>query len=161
MLDILVYIFGYMIRPGITGLIGVQSQDLIELVQLKNFKAACYDIAQNHNLQVENIEPLSVTPNFHKAYFTGRDLETWAVCNGNLPIVAFTKSFENWFQQGFIDLPKIGATFSTLGYQVATAKELQKDFLRKDWILLDDLEIKAIKYWQPQIVGQVIFNWFD
>jgi len=48
-----------------------------------------------------------------------------------------------------------------LGYQVATAKELQRDFPRKDWALLDDIKIRAVKYWQPQTVGQVVFNWFD
>ena len=102
-----------------------------------------------------------MTPNFYRAYFVGRDLKTWVLCNGNYPIVAFSKSLDNWFQQGFTDLPEIGTTFTTLGYQVATAKELEQDSHKKDLAVLDDAEIKAIKYWQINTVDQVIFNWFD
>ena len=81
-----------MIRPGITGLYNLHSKDSTELVTFYGFKSACYHV---HNIQVKNIEPPSVTPNFYRAYFTSRDFEAWAICNGNFPIVAFSKSLEN------------------------------------------------------------------
>ena len=150
-----------MIRRGITGFSSFRSLEPIEKVNFKDFKAAVYFVAQSHNLRVENIEQPNVTPNFYRALFVNHNIRIWTLCNTTFPVIAFTSSLENWFQEGFLDLPEIGSSFATLGYQVATAEYLERDFQQKDLTILDDAEIEAIRYWRPKTFGRVIFNWFD
>ena len=150
-----------MICSGITGFTDIKLLDSIKPVNFKDFKAACYSVSQYHHLQIRNIEPFGVTPNFHRAHFSHHDFRTWVLCNSNFPIVAFSNGSNNWFDREFIDLPEIGKTFSSFGYQIATVRELERYLQQKDWDLLDPAEIKAVKCWRPQTVGELVFHCFD
>ena len=90
-----------MIYRGITGLSSQILEDSTAPVKFYDFKAACYFVAQCHNLQIKNITQPNVTPNFYRAYFVSRDIKIWTLCNISFPIIAFAKSLDNYFQEGF------------------------------------------------------------
>ena len=44
---------------------------------------------------------------------------------------------------------------------VATTTELNRKLADNDLAKLDAAELEQVKYWEPQSVGDVAFNWWD
>jgi len=104
------------------------------------------------------------TPNFHEAQVTLRDgTDTVRVlCNAHYPIVAFATpaAQEGDVRLQFVECPllaeSLGSEFSLLSVQDAEAGVADELLL-----LLGEDELDQMLYWNPQRMGEVIFNYWD
>ena len=154
-----------MIRKGITGSFHSVDPRPLPHVAPKVFKSICYAIARAVGMSVVKFKPCGPTPNFHLAVLKGRnEKETIAiVCNATFPIVAFAEPpSEGQCSLTFRDDERLAAAFRLQGgFEVASASDLSAAVRERELSELGPVEREEVRYWRPQTVGEIVFNWFD
>ena len=151
-------------QPLPKGVTGFDAPD--EGVPVKRFTAVCHAAARQVGGRVQQVRAAyeQVTPNFHEALMTLRHgTETVRVlCNAQYPIVAFTTPAANEgdVRLEFVDCPELAealrAEFSIITRQDACAGVADELVAQ-----LGDAELHQMRYWRPQRIGDVIFNYWD
>ena len=149
------------IPKGVTGFDAPE-----EGVQVKQFTAAIHDAARRAGCFVEQVRAADgrVTPNFHEILVRLRDgtRKVRVLCNAHYPIVAFASpiEYEGDVRIRFVDCLELSdalsSEFSVLSNQDACAPVSEETVA-----LLSEVELKQIRYWRPQRIGDVIFNYWD
>jgi len=135
-------------------------------VPVKRFKAACYAAARQVAGRVHQVRTAYewVTPNFHEALMTvGYRLEMVRVlCNAHYPIIGFATpaAFEGDAHLKFIDCPELAEALSA-EFSIITRQDACASVAEELVAQLGDAELHEIGYWQPQRIGDVIFNYWD
>ena len=135
-------------------------------VSVKRFTVACHAAVRQIGGRVLQVRPAyeQVTPNFHEALMTlrGRPETVRVLCNAHYPIVAFTipAAGEGDVCLKFMDCPELAdllrAEFAILTRQEACAG-VADDLVGQ----LSDDELRQVRYWRPQRIGDVVFNYWD
>jgi hypothetical protein len=152
------------VQPLPKGVTGFDAPD--DGVPIKRFRAACHAAARQVAGRVQQVRPADeqVTPSFHEALMTLRDkLETVRVlCNAHYPIVAFTTAatHEGDLRLEFMDCPELAEALRT-EFSIITRQEACADITDEVVALLGDAELQQMRYWRPQRIGDVIFNYWD
>jgi hypothetical protein len=151
-----------MLRPGITGLLASGECVASGGVSFTDFKAAVFRAARAIRAKVVHTEPAGVTPNFHSAVLDAPDGETVVLCNSRFPIVAFAE----WpVAMGSLRFKDHGALRDAMesigGYTVTNVAELDRTLTEDDVTALGSGDLYNLRYWKPETVGEVVFNWFD
>ncbi|TWP47918.1 hypothetical protein FKR81_30025 [Lentzea tibetensis] len=125
------------------------SQECPGTVDARVFRALCHDAARRAGATVTYYTEPGVTPNFHRVD-TGASIAV--VCHELLPLVALMS------EQTFVDDPKW--TFDA-PFQLLSKEVLDTPVSAADLSELHEVELKQIANWQPETIGQLIFNWWD
>jgi hypothetical protein len=145
-----------LLRRGITGF------DAPSDVDFTRFKRAVYAAAQSTGASVIAATPTTgVTPNFHQTLIRFRDCELAVICNRTFPVVAFVEHPVDMAGVQPVEVPELVENFSNSGFEVASACELLRPIGPDDLQILTEAERNQAKYWKPQTVGQIVFNWWD
>ncbi|XKE95590.1 hypothetical protein LG326_04425 [Metaplanococcus flavidus] len=132
-------------------------------VDVSEYKKICYDFAEKLNGEVLEFTDSLYPANFHKAFFKLPETDVCLVMNKHYPILAFAKTVEALKIQ-FINFPE-GTAAVPDGYTVLPSELLEAPVPENLNELpgegLNKGEIEQIKYWKPETVGQIIFNFWD
>ena len=135
-------------------------------VPVKRFTSACHTAARQARARVHHVRGAyeQVMRSFHEAKLTLRDgTETVRVlCNAHYPIVAFASpAAQEWdVRVQFVECPllaeHLSGEFTILSVQDACAGVSPAAIAQ-----LGEAELDQMRYWNPQRIGDVIFNYWD
>lgn len=137
-----------------------------EGVPVKRFTEACHAAARQVGGRVHQVRAAyeQVTSNFHEALMTLRHgTETVRVlCNAHHPIVAFTRPAANGaaVRLEFLDCPEL-ADVMREEFALMSRAEACAGVSDELVAQLGDAELQQMRYWKPQRVGDVVFNYWD
>jgi hypothetical protein len=135
------------------------------VVSFADFKRSCTEAAKRFRGGAGQFREAfdQFLPNFHQAVLSFPDgpEPMRVVCNAHHPIVAFaTSPQEGEMRLEFLDFPELARLLSgefTVLSGVDAAAPLSTELLAN----LGPAERTQIDYWNPERVGDVIFNWWD
>lgn len=142
---------------GITGFWSVNTAPL-PLLDEKAFCQMCYSIALENGGTVTELDTDTYPRNFYSAKLSRYDQSVFLLQNIHYPYAAFAQRdasgrFVLTQQPEWIRLPESPVQF------------LSFDKLNQDWrSLCGELspeELEQIHYWNPQTVGEIVFNTWD
>ena len=147
-----------MILPrGVTGFWSVNAAPL-PLLDEKAFCQMCYSIALENGGTVTELDTDTYPRNFYSAKLNRYDQSVFVLQNIHYPYAAFAQ----WDISGrfvFTGPP------DWLRLPEETARFLSLAELNQDWSGLrgglSKEELEQIRYWNPQTVGEIIFNTWD
>jgi hypothetical protein len=95
--------------------------------------------------------------------FTLPDKTFEVLAHLHFPIVACAEHpFEPGANLNFVDVPAVLEYFVATGaYQVVTAGEREKPIRQDDLVPLGPSELDQVRYWKPERIGDVVFNFWD
>ncbi|MFD1032326.1 hypothetical protein [Metaplanococcus flavidus] len=132
-------------------------------IDVGKYKELCYGIARNLEGDLLEFSDTLYPANFFKADFRLPDMNICLVMNKHYPIVAFATAVED-LKIKFIDYSTgtdvVPEEFTVLSAEIleAPVPEDPNDLPESN---LNKGEIEQIKYWKPDTVGQIIFNFWD
>lgn len=147
-----------MILPrGITGFGSINTDPPLFLDE-KAFCRMCHALAQENGGAVTEVDTDTAIRNFYSAKVSRYDQSVFLLQNIHYPYAAFAQRdasgrFVLTQQPEWIRLPESPVQF------------LRFDELNQDWRSLrgelSPEELEQIRYWNPQTVGEIIFNTWD
>lgn len=131
-------------------------------VDLREVTALAHLAARLSGGRVATVSAASATPNFHSAMIVIGDQTSWIIVNQFHPLVAAATSI-SMGTMGFIDGTEYlkQAVALTPPFGLLSALELSHPITEKDLVNLSPMERAQIQYWQPERVGDVVFNYWD
>jgi hypothetical protein len=101
--------------------------------------------------------------NYAMASIQFSDTGVAVLVNQIRPVLAFAKyPHEGQIIFEYIDCPKLADAFLGIGeYTIATSEDLSRPLLREMCTDLSPWEREQVRYYRPQRVGDVIFNFWD
>jgi len=143
-----------------TGITGFDSTTQVPAAQLKR---AVYAAAQAAGAKVGEVRPAAgVTPNFHQVDVDFGSRTLVVLCNRHVPVVAFADQVDGMEIERFLGAPvDFAATMVASGFDVGDVAELNRRVTSGDLKMLSPTEQDQAKYWKPERVGDIIFNWWD
>jgi hypothetical protein len=130
---------------------------------LREFTAICYHAARAIGGAVTGVTPAGVTPNFHTVDITQAQHHIAVLRHIVLPLIAFARSpVGGGLTVRFVDHRDLADALTSLtDAQVLTVEQLGTPLARVDLSALDRHEHSQIKYWKPDTVGDLLFNFWD
>ena len=151
-----------MILPeGITGFRGDRRDAPPPTVDPRSFARACHAAARAESGEIERFEPARVSRNYHRAIFRLRDAAIAVLCNAHFPWIAFAEASDNLLLRFKEATPLAAWIEDAMPCEVVSLSSLEAP---PDAGLLADLspvERQEIRYWRPQRLGDIIFNFWD
>jgi hypothetical protein len=158
------------LAKGITGYCDFDATDF-HFINYKLFKSKCYELASKINGKVLYIDDdnHTINRNFRIARINGPSMSIEEKCfevliNLHYPIIGLVKGRESEkFDACFIDLEEVKVFFQD-NYLVLSKEKLDEDFnYTSDELnqMLYKHEIEQIRYWKPQKLSEVLFNYWD
>ncbi|GAA3154321.1 hypothetical protein [Streptomyces echinatus] len=126
------------------------------------FRSACWNAARGIGGRVS--EPARAeASSFHWVIVTSRAAPYVVLCHAHLPIVAFAAASPVPGQplSAFVDPPPWGAGFEVAGFRCLLADHLNTPMSRLDVTGLAEAELMQIRYWRPEKLSDLLFNWWD
>ena len=147
-----------MILPrGITGFGSINTDPPLFLDE-KAFCRMCHALAQENGGAVTEVDTDTAARNFYSAKLSRYDQSIFVLQNVHYPYVAFAQRDTSggfiWISQPeWLQLPEGSVRF-------LSPSELTRDWhdLRGE---LSPEELEQIHYWNPQTVGEIVFNTWD
>lgn len=147
-----------MILPrGITGFGSINTDPPLFLDE-KAFCRMCHALAQENGGAVTEVDTDTAARNFYSAKLSRYDQSIFVLQNVHYPYVAFAQRDTSggfiWISQPeWLQLPEGSVRF------------LSPSELTRDWHdlcgELSSEELEQIRYWNPQTVGEIVFNTWD
>ena len=147
-----------MILPrGITGFGGINTNPPLFLDE-KAFRRMCHALARENGGAVTEVDTDTAVRNFYSAKLSRYDQSVFLLQNIHYPYAAFAQRDTSggfiWISQPeWLQLPEGSVRF------------LSPSELTRDWHdLCGELspeELEQIHYWNPQTVGEIVFNTWD
>ncbi|MFS8103492.1 hypothetical protein LFM09_40845 [Lentzea alba] len=125
------------------------------------FRGLCFEAARRTGGEVVRWSIPEVVPNYHEVHIEYRDLRgTIVVLWTAAGDVALTASPEPLPPVEFLDDVALMAVLAELSndIRVRTRDELEMPFKAAEW---PDLDPRDVRYWRPERVGDVLFNFWD
>ncbi len=140
----------------------------------KQFKQICFSIISRNGGKVLNFKEQQVATNFIDVEAKDFNKNLHILLNVHYPFIAFAFAFAfaidvEYGKITFIDEPELFNQFSPF-YNVLDTKELNapvvlrlgsKKSIVQNENELNSAELKQIAYWKPEIIGDIIFNYWD
>lgn len=154
------------LRPGITGFCTIDDPPL-PIVDLKSFRTHCYEAARALGARVLRIDSFEkIDSNFVMAVVELADGPVAVFLNRHFPVIGFAvppgAGDVSPLPLRFVDCKLLAQEFrATGGYEVLSREELERSLDPNHLQQLLPAEIEQAKYWRPQRVGDVVFNFWD
>jgi hypothetical protein len=149
---------------GITGFRRVDEPQL-PTCNPRAFRSHCHTTARALRGRVLRPEtPIqSIVTNFFRVTLELPGDPVAVVLNRYYPIVAFVAPpSEHESRRRFVDAPALYDSFRGFGiYEVLTASEAQRPVAEEFCRSLSRTELEPLRYWRPQLIGDVVFNYWD
>jgi hypothetical protein len=156
--------FARVMQPLPRGVTGFDAPD--EGVPVKRFTTACHAAARQVRGRVQQMRAAygQVTPNFHEALVSlrGGSETVRVLCNAHHTIVAFTSpvAWEGDVRLRFVDCPELAGVLSG-EFSILSTQEAGFGVASEMVAHLGEAELEQLRYWNPQRIGDVIFNCWD
>ncbi|MFC7259402.1 hypothetical protein [Streptomyces lutosisoli] len=146
---------------GATGFWGGSDEPLAP-TDMASFRSACFEAARGIGARVDELAFAGVS-SFHAVTVAGRGASLVVLCHDHLPVVAFTDTppVPGRPVARFVDPPAWAGSFGTVGYRVLHARDLSAPMTEVDLSELAKAELAQVRYWRPEVVGDLLFNWWD
>jgi hypothetical protein len=140
---------------------------LAVVTDLKAFRRACYEAArQTGGALTEFRISAGPTPNFHQAVISYQDRTIAVVCVRDAPLLALAVPRVIEFAQvresgplAFVEFPELAdALAGAPGFRLLSAAELDGPVDPAKW---PPTSRHDMRYWQPQTLGESLFNYWD
>ena len=149
---------------GVTGFWRASDRP-IPLCDLAVFRAACHAAARSLRGRMTGFQSPSspLLRNFAVGLLELPGREVAVLLNAHHPIVGFAEpDGEAIVNPRFLDEPRLAGVIRSFGpYDVYTSTELERAIEAGDLERLAPAELKQWKYWKPERVGDLIFNYWD
>ncbi len=147
-----------MILPrGITGFWGTDTAPPPHLDE-KAFCQMCYSIAMENGGVVTEVDTDTAARNFYSAKLSRYDQSVFILQNIHYPYIAFA-------QRDAASRFVLISPPDWLQLSADPVRDLSPNELNQDWHglcgELNPEELEQIRYWNPQTVGEIIFNTWD
>lgn len=143
-------------KPGVTGF----SEKELSNKEIKDFEAYLYHAIRCENGEVIETEFPENNRNFYTYQIGIRTKVFYILLHSIFPFVAFA-SVVDYSGITFIDEPEQVKTILTESYNVLDTNLLNQTLTREDTSRLGKQEQEMIRYWKPETIGEVIFNYWD
>ncbi|WP_053750255.1 hypothetical protein [Streptomyces sp. MMG1533] len=129
---------------------------------MKLFRAACFEAARAVGGRVDILR-IPGPSTFEAVTITGRGESRTVLCHAHLPLVAFTDTPPEPGRplSRFVDPPSWADGFGAVGLRALRAGELSTPMSRVDVGELAAAELEQARYWQPDALSDLLFNWWD
>ncbi|MBT2448918.1 hypothetical protein J7F03_17825 [Streptomyces sp. ISL-43] len=151
---------GYRLERGATGFRHISEPPLPD-TDIDACRAAWHAAARAAGGQVGDFVEQRYPQNFHSATITDQDGTHVALFHAHHPLIAFVDERRYAFTDEFQDPPAWAAPLTDHGFVILSASLLRSPFSEADASALADAEWNQIKYWEPETVGTVLFNFWD
>lgn len=127
----------------------------------KLFRKLCFNIAAHHNGEVISVGDAQYPANFYCAQIEFLDCLIYVLLNKYYPYIAFASQIESG-NIVFLEHPVLKEQFSPY-YEVLDTVHLNALYQDNPASLseLSEVELEQISYWEPETIGQIIFNCWD
>ncbi|MBQ4898761.1 hypothetical protein KB559_07920 [Paenibacillus sp. Marseille-P2973] len=143
-------------KPGVTGFL----EEELSKQEIKDFEAYLYHAIRCENGKLIKTELLINNRNFYTYQIEMRTRVFHILLHSIFPFVAFA-SVVDYSGIVFMDAPEQVKTILRESYKVLETKLLNQALTREDTRTLGRHEQEMIKYWKPETIGEVIFNYWD
>jgi hypothetical protein len=147
-----------------TGITSFYSRSKLPEFPFAEFKRMAYACAIPCGYNVTGLLQRGVTPNFHTATLESPNECVQMLGHSTFPIFAFTEPREEYScELTFRDVATIARLLIQMfpDVTIATLEDLSRPIVKTDLDQLDRAEIEQVKYWKPQTIGELAFNWWD
>lgn len=129
----------------------------------REFTRIVHDVVRRTNGRVLAVDPAEGRRSFHAATLTYRDRELEAVGHVLLPLLALARRRRGSdMTLSFLDDPEVSGKLGACEpYRVLGMAELALPVARVDLSELGEVEMDQIRYWRPETVGELVFNFWD
>lgn len=152
------------LQRGITSFFNWDERGPIPEFSFAEFKSIVFAVAAPRGYAVSNVVERGVTPNFHSALLSKGADAVSILGHSAYPILAFAEPLEiSSCRLCFVDSDPLSREIRSLFCEVtvARANDLNRKLEDRDLEELDPAELAQVKYWNPQTIGDVAFNWWD
>ena len=134
----------------------------------KPFIQNCFSLINGKYGEIAGYKSQQDTANFFAVEVKAPDKHTHLLLNAHYPFLAFADE-AGYGKISFVDEPALGRLFSPF-YHVLDTKKLNEHVILKPGssknILLNandlsEAELKQIAFWQPETIGEIIYNYWD
>ncbi|GAA4026066.1 hypothetical protein [Streptomyces plumbiresistens] len=127
------------------------------------FRAACFEAAGKAGGRRVDVLTFPGTSSFEAVTIAGRGESRTVLCHAHLPLVAFTDTPPEPGRplSGFVDPPSWAEAFRAAGLRALRADELSTPMCRVDPAGLAEAELAQLRYWRPDTLSDLLFNWWD
>lgn len=146
-----------LLNNGITGV--SDDKTLLPMMSCYEFKRICYEIATSLKFNIENFDFKLEGKNFYSAKVKINNDTIFILLNAYYPIIAFALKISP-FNNEYLDIEMLSNEFIKF-YHILTVSELESSITNEEKECLNDYELKQLKYYKPDNVAGVIFNYWD
>ncbi|MGK4586212.1 hypothetical protein [Kitasatospora sp. HPMI-4] len=152
-----------LIRPdrGATGFWSQRNEPLPK-TDVALFRHACAEAARGSQARLGELVPAGMST-FHWLSISDQREVHVVLCHVHLPLVAFTHVLPQPGQPvaGFVDARMWAGGFEGAGLRLLTVQELGTPMDQVDLRSLSKAELAQIRYWRPEVLSDLLFNWWD
>ncbi|MFF0455446.1 hypothetical protein [Nocardia africana] len=150
------------IPRGVTGFWRLGEPPLGQ-VDEREFRAAVHEVARTVEAVVAAPLSDSLSCNFFRCTIAYSGAERTVVCNRYAPLVALAEPMQSCeLGLTFVDDPHVARAFASLSrFEVLSPHDLSRPPADFDLSELGTIELEQIRHWNPQTLGEVVFNWWD
>ncbi|MEV0599902.1 hypothetical protein AB0I82_11490 [Streptomyces sp. NPDC050315] len=100
---------------------------------------------------------------FHALTITSPSKTYDVLCHKNLSVVAFASAplVPGQPLSGFGDPPPWADDLEVAGFRCLTVEDLRMPMSKVKVTELAEAELTQIRYWRPEVLGDLLFNWWD
>ncbi|MET8835425.1 hypothetical protein ABZV78_16110 [Micromonospora sp. NPDC004540] len=130
---------------------------------LPAFLAVCHHAARRVGGTVTRATPAGVTPSFHTVLIDHPGGPITALGHATVPMVAFAQPLPAGDTKlAFLDHPDLAVAVGEVSdLRVLTVEALRTPLSAVDLAALRAEEHRQIRYWRPETVGELLFNFWD
>lgn len=146
---------------GVTGF-GLRSPHVNS--DFRSFSSACRAAARTIGANVQSTTDAGSSPalGFHEALLVVDRHPLLVLCNASVPVIAFAmpRNDTHELRNEFIDCPQLAAVLCD-NYRVLSRQEAHSLPVPEIVSLLEPEELRQLRYWRSERVGDVVFNHWD
>lgn len=142
---------------GITGFSNVKT--ISHTIDKDQFKKIWFEIKNILKFKLENLDFNLNGRNFYFAKIKYNNDTIFILINAYYPIIAFASQV-NPFNNIYINNIRLSSEFSKF-YRVLSVSELESLISTRELKYLNYVELKQLEYFNPNNIGEVIFNYWD